>query len=167
MDPHIRDVVALLERENHRGAILVGHSYAGMVITGVAEHARDRIAHLVYVDALVPEPEVGFGRRIRAAAPAVTVGRFRSWLLVSTRLPVKARPQDSRFAANEAAQQSLDAPVGAVPCSAHGVTESLGRGEQLFRDQRFEVAALVANAVLGHGHDAGVRLIAQQHADRL
>ena len=58
------------------GAIFVGHSYAGMVITGVAEHARDRIAHLVYVDALVPEPEVGFGRRIRAAARAVTVGRF-------------------------------------------------------------------------------------------
>jgi pimeloyl-ACP methyl ester carboxylesterase len=47
LDPHIRDVVALLERENLRGAILVGHSYAGMVITGVAEHARDRIAHLV------------------------------------------------------------------------------------------------------------------------
>src|SRR4029077_8987215 len=33
----------------------VGHSYAGMIITGVAEHARDRIAQLVYVDALVPE----------------------------------------------------------------------------------------------------------------
>ena len=55
LDTHIRDVVALLERENLQGAILVGHSYAGMVITGVAEHARDRIAHLVYVDALVPE----------------------------------------------------------------------------------------------------------------
>ena len=55
LDTHIRDVVALLERDDLHGAVLVGHSYAGMVITGVAEHAQDRIAHLVYVDALVPE----------------------------------------------------------------------------------------------------------------
>jgi hypothetical protein len=39
--------------------------------------------------------------------------------------------------------------------------------EQLFRDQRFEVAALAAHAVLGYVHDAGVQLVAQQHADRL
>ena len=55
LDTHIRDVVTLLEREDLHDVILVGHSYAGMIITGVAEHARDRIAHLVYVDALVPE----------------------------------------------------------------------------------------------------------------
>jgi pimeloyl-ACP methyl ester carboxylesterase len=55
LDTHIRDVVALFEREDLHDAILVGHSYAGMIITGVAEQARHRIAHLVYVDALVPE----------------------------------------------------------------------------------------------------------------
>jgi len=55
LDTHVRDVVALLDREDLSRAILVGHSYAGMIITGVAEHARDRIAHLAYVDALVPE----------------------------------------------------------------------------------------------------------------
>jgi len=55
LDTHIGDVVSLLEREHLRDVILVGHSYAGLVITGVAEHSRDRIRHLVYVDALVPE----------------------------------------------------------------------------------------------------------------
>jgi pimeloyl-ACP methyl ester carboxylesterase len=55
LDTHIRDVAALLKREDLHDAILVGHSYAGMIITGVAEHVRNRIAHLVYVDALVPE----------------------------------------------------------------------------------------------------------------
>jgi pimeloyl-ACP methyl ester carboxylesterase len=55
LDTHIRDVVALIEGNNLRDVILVGHSYAGMIITGVAEHTRDRIAQLVYVDALVPE----------------------------------------------------------------------------------------------------------------
>jgi pimeloyl-ACP methyl ester carboxylesterase len=55
LDTHIQDVVALLERDDLSGVTLVGHSYAGMIITGVAEHMRDRIAHLVYVDAFVPE----------------------------------------------------------------------------------------------------------------
>ena len=55
LDTHIRDIVDLLEREHLHDVVLVGHSYAGLVITGVAEHARDRIRDLVYVDALVPE----------------------------------------------------------------------------------------------------------------
>ena len=55
LDTHIRDVVALLQRHDLRDVVLVGHSYGGMIITGAAEHARDRIGHLVYVDALVPE----------------------------------------------------------------------------------------------------------------
>ena len=44
LDTHVRDVVALLNRDDLSRAILVGHSYAGMIITGVAEHVRDRIA---------------------------------------------------------------------------------------------------------------------------
>ena len=55
LDTHIRDVVDLLERHDLHEVVLVGHSYGGLVVTGVAEHARERIGHLVYVDALVPE----------------------------------------------------------------------------------------------------------------
>jgi pimeloyl-ACP methyl ester carboxylesterase len=55
LDTHIQDVVALLEREDLHDVVLVGHSYAGMIITGVSEHARQRIAHLVYVDAFVAD----------------------------------------------------------------------------------------------------------------
>src|SRR5262245_36185450 len=55
LDTHIGDVVSLLEGQDLRDVILVGHSYAGMIITGVAERVRDRIEHLVYVDALVPD----------------------------------------------------------------------------------------------------------------
>ena len=54
LDTHVRDIVALLEREDLRDVVLVGHSYAGMIITGVAEITRARIRHLVYIDALVP-----------------------------------------------------------------------------------------------------------------
>jgi pimeloyl-ACP methyl ester carboxylesterase len=52
---HIRDIVGLLVFEDLGRVILVGHSYAGMVIAGVAAEAPDRIAHVVYLDAFVPQ----------------------------------------------------------------------------------------------------------------
>jgi pimeloyl-ACP methyl ester carboxylesterase len=54
LDLHIRDVVALLTYEDLREVILVGHSYGGMVITGVADRSADRIGKLVYLDAANP-----------------------------------------------------------------------------------------------------------------
>ncbi|MFJ9909412.1 alpha/beta fold hydrolase [Streptomyces sp. NPDC101152] len=54
LDTHIGDVVALLGERDLTDVVLVGHSYAGMVISGVANEVPDRIAHLVYVDAMVP-----------------------------------------------------------------------------------------------------------------
>ena len=35
--------------------MLLGHSYGGMVATGVADRARDRVSQLIYLDAFVPE----------------------------------------------------------------------------------------------------------------
>jgi pimeloyl-ACP methyl ester carboxylesterase len=54
LDLHIRDVVALLHYEDLRDVILVGHSYGGMVITGVGDRAPDRIGRIVYLDAATP-----------------------------------------------------------------------------------------------------------------
>ncbi len=55
LDLHIQDIAALLEWEDLHGVILVGHSYSGMVITAVADRMPERVAHLFYVDAVVPE----------------------------------------------------------------------------------------------------------------
>lgn len=52
---HVRDVVNTLVYEDLRGVVLVGHSYGGTVITGVADQVPDRISHLVYLDAYLPE----------------------------------------------------------------------------------------------------------------
>jgi pimeloyl-ACP methyl ester carboxylesterase len=52
---HVQDVVALLETEELNRVTLVGHSYAGMVITGVAASAAGRLSELVYLDAFVPK----------------------------------------------------------------------------------------------------------------
>jgi pimeloyl-ACP methyl ester carboxylesterase len=54
LDTHIEDVTALLAAENIHGAVLVGHSYGGMVITGTADRMPERVDSLVYIDAVVP-----------------------------------------------------------------------------------------------------------------
>jgi pimeloyl-ACP methyl ester carboxylesterase len=77
-ETHIRDVLELLEAEELQDVILAGHSYAGMVITGVAARAKSRLRQLVYLDALLVHdgeswadafpPEVAVARR-KAAVP--------------------------------------------------------------------------------------------------
>jgi len=58
LDTHVADVLGLIEAEELNAPILVGHSYGGMVITGVADRSADkrRPARLVYLDAVVPQP---------------------------------------------------------------------------------------------------------------
>lgn len=54
---HVEDVLELIEAEEIAGElVLVGHSYGGNVITGVADALRERIAHCMYLDAVVPPP---------------------------------------------------------------------------------------------------------------
>ena len=55
LSTHIAEIAGLLAFEDLRDAVLVGHSYAGMVITGAADRAPDRVGGLVYFDAFLPE----------------------------------------------------------------------------------------------------------------
>jgi pimeloyl-ACP methyl ester carboxylesterase len=55
LETHIRDVVGCLQAEELSDVILCGHSYGGMVITGVADRLPQKIRTLVYLDAFVPE----------------------------------------------------------------------------------------------------------------
>lgn len=54
LETHIADIAGLLEYEDLTGAILVGHSYGGMVITGAADRKPARVGHRVYLDAAYP-----------------------------------------------------------------------------------------------------------------
>ena len=54
LDTHVQDVVNVLAYEDLRDVVLVGHSYGGMVVAGVADRAVDRLARQVYLDALLP-----------------------------------------------------------------------------------------------------------------
>ncbi len=66
LDTHIQDVVNVILWENLHDVILVGHSYGGMVVTGVADRVPERIKRVVYVDAMLPEN----GESVAAAMPA-------------------------------------------------------------------------------------------------
>jgi pimeloyl-ACP methyl ester carboxylesterase len=69
---HIDDVVNVIRFDELRDVVLLGHSYGGMVISGVADRIPDRIRRLVYLDAFLPEDgesvmSLPFGREGRSA----------------------------------------------------------------------------------------------------
>ena len=55
LETHVQDIVNLHEYEDLQQVVLACQSYGGMVVTGVADRAPERLAHLVYLNALVPE----------------------------------------------------------------------------------------------------------------
>ena len=66
LELHIQDMLAVIKYEDLRDIVLIGHSYGGMVATGVADRARDKISHLIYLDAFVPND----GQALRDLIPA-------------------------------------------------------------------------------------------------
>ena len=54
LDTHVEDVVATLVNERLRDVVLVGHSYGGAVIAGVASARPDLLRQLIFLDAFVP-----------------------------------------------------------------------------------------------------------------
>jgi pimeloyl-ACP methyl ester carboxylesterase len=54
LESHIEDVLNVIKYEDLRDIVLLGHSYGGMVATGVADRISDRVAQLIYLDAFVP-----------------------------------------------------------------------------------------------------------------
>jgi len=55
LEAHIADILGVLTFEDLGPVNLIGHSYGGMVATGVADRARERVAQLIYIDAFAPD----------------------------------------------------------------------------------------------------------------
>ena len=87
LETHIRDVCGCIEAEELNEVILAGHSYGGMVITGVADRLAGRIKALAYVDAFLPENGDSLIALIHKALPpevaAVFIGAFHGSALQS------------------------------------------------------------------------------------
>src|SRR5512139_3985506 len=66
LQTHVQDILSVVESEELRDFVLVGHSYGGLVVSGVADILRERVSHYVYLDATVP-PDMSPGASIRWA----------------------------------------------------------------------------------------------------
>jgi pimeloyl-ACP methyl ester carboxylesterase len=94
LDTHIADVIGVLDMEDLRDIVLIGHSYGGMVATGVMDRARDRLAQVVYLDAFVPRD----GQCLFDLQPAEVRDRMRELARASGdgwRLPPNPMPPDT------------------------------------------------------------------------
>jgi pimeloyl-ACP methyl ester carboxylesterase len=110
LDTHIRDVAGVLEMEDLRDVVLIGHSYGGMVATGVADRARERIAQLIYLDAFVPED----GQSLFDLQSAETRERMRAlardaggWRVPPNPMPADTPASDVAWAAGRRLPQPI------------------------------------------------------------
>lgn len=94
LETHVRDVVGLLDCEDLQDVVLIGHSYGGMVATGVAQRRPERLCRLVYLDAFVPEP----GQSLFELAPPEVSARLRAAAVAEGegwRIPPLPQPPDT------------------------------------------------------------------------
>src|SRR3954452_8117217 len=75
IDTFVEDIVNVLEAEDLRDVVLVGHSFGGIPITGAADRVPERIRHLVYLDAAIMESGQSF---FDTFAPQVVAARRRA-----------------------------------------------------------------------------------------
>src|SRR3954453_12966284 len=96
LETHIQDIMAVLEAEDLKDVYLIGHSYGGMVATGVAERARARMKHLIYLDAFAPKDgQSVFGLQQPEALARMQNGAATSgdgWLIPTGPMPPDTAP---------------------------------------------------------------------------
>jgi len=82
LETHVRDICGVIEAEELNDVVLCGHSYGGMVITGVADRLRGRIKALAYLDAFLPKAGdslIGLlGKALPPEIAAMFIGAFRA-----------------------------------------------------------------------------------------
>ena len=117
LQTHVEDILSVVETEELSDFVLVGHSYGGFVISGVADTLRERVSRYVYLDGSVP--------------PDMSTGASFSWAGFN---PPEAREARLKSVREQGKGVALPAP----PPSAFAVTKAFGRG--------LAAAALAANA---------------------
>jgi len=118
LETHIQDVLGVIEVEELRDFVLIGHSYGGMVATGVADRARDRVAHLIYLDAFVPMD----GQSLSDLVPEAQRLRMRDsvkagdgWRVTPNPVSADTSPEDQAWVSRHRLPQSIkcfEQPLG-------------------------------------------------------
>ena len=99
---HINDVAAVLEFEDLKDVTLLGHSYGGMVATGVADKAAGRIARIVYIDAFAPKDGESLFDLVGPQAAENMRGKAKGegggWRVPAMPMPPDTAPEDVTWA---------------------------------------------------------------------
>ncbi|MGA2395545.1 MAG: alpha/beta fold hydrolase [Candidatus Lustribacter sp.] len=110
LETHVGDLLAVLHYEDLHDVVLVAHSYGGMVATGVADRAAERIAQLIYLDAFVPRD----GQSLADLVPAAQRERMRAaaaqgdgWRVPPNPTPADTSPEDATWIADRRLPQPL------------------------------------------------------------
>lgn len=90
VETHISDILGVIEYEGLENITLVGHSYGGMVATGVADRIPNKIGHLVYLDAFVPSD----GQSVDDLRGLVAEASVEGWLVPSIPTPPDTSAED-------------------------------------------------------------------------
>src|SRR5947209_5227122 len=121
LDTHTHDILAVLEVEDLNGVYLIGHSYGGMVATGVADRARARIKHLIYLDAFAPTT----GQSVFDLQQPEALARMRGgaangdgWRIPTGPMPPDTAPADIEWATPRRKPQPIKTFEGKLKLSA-------------------------------------------------
>lgn len=145
LETHIQDILGVIEYEELQDFILLGHSYGGMVATGVADRASDRISRLIYLDAFVPRDGqclfdlVSDENRERSIKGAESEGD--GWRLPPNPMPADTPEQDRRWAEPKRVplpirtvqqplrlkQDPLPMPISYIYCTRNNTFERFAR----------------------------------------
>ena len=93
LDTHITDIVNVLFYEDLRDVVLIGHSYGGIVATGVADRARDRIRRLIYLDSFVADDGQSLAD-LTGGSAALQANAVDGWRVPPNPVPPDTSPED-------------------------------------------------------------------------
>lgn len=109
LDTHIADVANVIKWEGLNDVVLVGHSYAGFVVAGVAERVLPSIGSIVFVDAFMPEN----GQRVVDLSPPNL--RATSFAAAEKNEVGRVIPPSKAFGVNEKDQAWVDSKLTQQP----------------------------------------------------
>ena len=117
LETHIADVLGVIEAEELDDFVLLGHSYGGLVATGVADRARGKISKLIYLDAFVPRDGQALVDLIpeeRRSLIKQNVKAGDGWSIPPNPPPIDTSPEDATWIRRHECNQSVkcfDQPV--------------------------------------------------------
>jgi pimeloyl-ACP methyl ester carboxylesterase len=108
LNTHIEDMLVFLSVEDLRHVTLIGHSYGGMVATGVADRARAVVERLVYLDAFAPDDgQSVFDLTPAGDAEARRANALDGWRISPNPMPPDTSEEDKAWAAPRRAPQPI------------------------------------------------------------